>query len=73
MSDKSIRTVKSGIYSLPMNLHKHQLHLLEQHCTSFITWSASTRINTEGRSLIMKSSPGVVDNLLTKSTLNYYN
>jgi len=72
MSDKPIRTVESRIYSLPMNLHKYQLHLLEQHRTSLITWSASTRINTEGRSLIMKSSPGVA-NLLTKSTLNYYN
>ena len=30
ISDKSIKTFKWRIYSLPMNLHKHQLYLLEQ-------------------------------------------
>jgi len=49
--------LKSKIYSLPMNLHKHQLYLLE-HCVSesFKIWSA-IRINTEGKSLIMKLGP----------------
>ena len=37
-----------------MNLHKHQLYLLEQHSESFKSWSAIIRINTEGKSLIMK-------------------
>ena len=41
----------SRIYSLPMNLHKHQLYLLEQHSESFTIWSAIIRINTEGKSL----------------------
>ena len=36
-----------------MNLHKHQLYLLEQHSESFKIWSAIIRINTEGKSLIM--------------------
>jgi len=40
MSDKFIRNVKSRIYSLPMNLHKIQLYLLEQHSESFKIWSA---------------------------------
>jgi len=33
ISEKMIRNVKSRIhvYSLPVNLHKHQLYLLEQH------------------------------------------
>ena len=35
-----------------MNLHKHQLYLLEQHSESFKRWSAIIRINTEGKSLI---------------------
>jgi len=39
-----------------MNLHTHQLYLLEQLSESFKGWSAIW-INTEGRSLIMKSSP----------------
>jgi len=45
-----------------MNLHKHQLYLLEQHSESFKIWSAITfciRINTEGKSLIMKLGPGI--------------
>ena len=40
-----------------MNLHKHQLYLLEQHSESFKMWSA-IRINTKGKSLIMKLGPG---------------
>ena len=39
------------IYCLIMNLHKHQLYLLEQHSESFKIWSAIIRINTEGKSL----------------------
>ena len=42
-----------------MNLHKNQLYLLEQHSESFNIWSAIIRINTEGKSLIMKLGPGV--------------
>jgi len=30
-----------------MNLHKHQLYLLEQHSEWFKSWSAIIRINTE--------------------------
>ena len=41
-----------------MNLHKHQLYLLEQHSESFKSWLAIIRINTEGKSLIMKLGPG---------------
>ena len=48
----------SVIYSLPMNLHKHQLYLLEQHKESFKSWSAIIKINTEGKSLFMKLGPG---------------
>ena len=40
-----------------MNLHKHQLYLLEQHSESFKIRSAIIRINTEGKSLIMKLGP----------------
>ena len=40
-----------------MNLHKHQLYLLEQHSESFKIWSAIIRITTEGKSLIMKLVP----------------
>jgi len=40
-----------------MNLHKHQLYLFE-HSESFKIWSAIIRINTEGKSLIMKLGPG---------------
>jgi len=40
-----------------MNLHEHQLYLLKQYSESFNIWSAIIRINTEGESLIMKSSP----------------
>ena len=41
-----------------MHIHNHQLYLLEQHNTSFKVKSEIIRINTEGKSLIMKSSPG---------------
>jgi len=37
-----------------MNLHKHQLYLLEQHSESFKSWSAIIRINTINKSSIMK-------------------
>ena len=45
--------------SLIMNLHKHQLYLLKQHRKSFKLLSAIIRINTEGKSLIMKLGPVV--------------
>jgi len=38
-----------------MNLHKHQLYLLEQHSESFKIWSA--RINTEGKSFDYEIGP----------------
>ena len=50
-------TWSRSIYSLPMNLHKHQLYLLERHSESFKIWSAIIRINTEGKSSIMKLGP----------------
>ena len=37
-----------------MNLHKHQLYLLEQHSESSNIWSAIIRINTKGKSSIVK-------------------
>jgi len=40
-----------------MNLHIHQLHLYEEHSESSKIWSASISFNTDGISLIMKSSP----------------
>jgi len=40
-----------------MNLHIHQLDLFQQHSESFKIWSAIIRINTEGKSLIMKLGP----------------
>ena len=43
-----------------MNLHKHQLYFLEQHSEPFKIWSAIIRINTEGKSLIMKLGLGVI-------------
>jgi len=58
ISDKLIRNVKRRIYSLPMNLHKLQLDLLQQHSESFNNWSAIIWINTECKSLIMKLVPG---------------
>ena len=50
-SDKYFRNVKIRIYSLPMNLHK-----------PFKIWSAIIRINTKGKSLIMKL--GVISSFL---------
>ena len=47
------------MYRLPLNLHKHQLYLLEQHSESFNIWSATIRINAEGKSLIMKLGLGL--------------
>ena len=42
-----------------MNLHTHQLYLLEQHSESSKTGSAFTRINTDRlKSMIMKLGPG---------------
>jgi len=43
-----------------MNLHKHQLYLFGQHSESFKIWSAIIRINTEGKSSIMKLGPGLL-------------
>jgi len=43
-----------------MNLHKHQLYLLEQHSESYEISAAIIRINTEGKSLIMKVGPGLL-------------
>ena len=40
-----------------MNLHKQQLYLFEQNSESFKGWSAIIRINTEGKSSIMKLGP----------------
>jgi len=40
-----------------MNLHKHRLYLLDQHSESFKSWSENIRINTEGKSVIMKLGP----------------
>jgi len=47
------------MHSLPMQVHRHQFYLLEQHNESFKVWSASIRNNTEGKSLIMKLGPGL--------------
>jgi len=57
ISDKPISNVYSRIYSLPWHVHTHQTYLLEQHRESFKVWSAIIRINTEGKSLIMKLGP----------------
>ena len=38
---------------------KYRLYLLQQHSESFKCWSAIIRINTEGKSSIMKLCPGV--------------
>ena len=40
---------------------KHQLYLLGQHSESFKIWSAIIRINTDGKSSIMKLGPGYKD------------
>ena len=42
-----------------MNLHTHQLYLFKQHSESFKMCSASIRINTESKSLIMKLGPDI--------------
>jgi len=42
-----------------MSLHKHQLYMLEQHSELFKIWSAIIKINTEGKSLIMKLDPDI--------------
>ena len=57
ISGKIIRKNKGRIYSLPMHVHKHKLYLLEQHSKSFDIWSAIMRINTKGKSLILKCWP----------------
>ena len=48
-----------------MNLHKHQLYLLE-HSESFKSWSAIIRINTEGKPLIMKVCPGPANSVIDR-------
>jgi len=40
-----------------MYVRIHQLYLLAQHSKSLTIWSAIIRINTEGKSLIMKLDP----------------
>jgi len=49
--------LKAEFYSLPTNLYKNQLYLLEPHSESIQIGSAFTRINTEGKSMIMKLGP----------------
>jgi len=55
-----------------MHLHKHQLYLLEQHSESFTIWSVIIRINTEGKSLIMKLDPGVCT-MITNQIPSFFN
>ena len=43
---------------MSLYIGKHQLYLLEQHSESYEIWSATIRINTEGKSLNMKLGPG---------------
>jgi len=43
------------MYSLSLYVHNHQVYLLEQHSESF----EIIKINTEGKSLIMKLGPDV--------------
>jgi len=38
VSDNFIRSVKSRIYGLRMNLHKHQFCLFEQHSELLTIW-----------------------------------
>jgi len=54
-----------------MNLHNHQLYLLEQHSESFKIWSAIIRISTEGKSSIMKFGPGIIVISIYDSNLSY--
>ena len=60
ISDKPITStnIKGTTYRLPLHVHKHQVYLLEQHSIWFKIWSAIIRINTEGKSMIMKLGPG---------------
>ena len=53
-----------------MNLQKHQLYLFGQHSESFKIWSAIIRINTEGKSSIMKLGPGLLKLFLKQ--LSFY-
>ena len=53
-----------------MNLYKHQLYLLEQHSESFKSRSASIRIYTEGKSLIMKLGPKLIETTCTDPTVH---
>ena len=55
-----------------MNLHTYQLYLLEQHRESFKNWSAIIRINTEGKSLIMKSNPVLIETYYLKHISKTY-
>jgi len=52
-----------------MNLHKHQLYLLEQHSESFKIWSGTDRINTEGNSLNMTLGPELVNKTFLQRTI----
>ena len=61
--------LKQNIYSLPMNLHTHQLYLLEQHSESFKIWLAIIRIKTEGKSLIMKLGPIMIVEVMALNAL----
>ena len=46
ISDKCIMDVKNRVYSLSMNLHKHQLYMLKHHSESSKIVSALTlRVN----------------------------
>ena len=51
-----------------MNLHKHQLYLLEQHSESFKSWSGTVRINTKGKSLNMTLGPKLVNKTFLQRT-----
>jgi len=46
-------------YSLPMHLHIQRTDLLEQHSESFKVWSPIIKIDTDCKSLIVKSDTGV--------------
>ena len=52
-----------------MNLHTHQLYLLEQHSESFKIWLAIIRIKTEGKSLIMKLGPSMIVEVMALNAL----
>ena len=40
-----------------MHVRKYRVYLLEKHNKLFKSWSAIIRINTDGKSLIMKLGP----------------